>query len=110
MRHIMALQQPFNWPLLKFPARPNQASCSIGAEPVPESHGGIVGFSAALTAQLTVAPASARLMQLCLYQPNPPLRTYLLIHQEQSKAFVQGSLSISYQRPRYGLTKKSETL
>ena len=55
-------------PLLKFPGRPNQASCSIGAQPVPESHGGIVGFSAPLTAQLTVAG----LMLPCLYLPNPP--------------------------------------
>ena len=74
IRHIMALQQqPFNWPLLKFPARPNQASCSIGAQPVPESHGGIVGFSAALTAQLTVAPSQCRThAALPIYLPNPP--------------------------------------
>ena len=53
-RHIMALQLSKKCPLLKFPARPNQASCSIGAQ--LESHdAGIVRFSP--RAKVTVGSA-----------------------------------------------------
>ena len=70
--HIRALHL-FNLPLLpKFPTRPNQASCSIGApHPVPESHGGIVRFSAALTAQLTVTPVQD---SCCPALTNPTMK------------------------------------
>ena len=58
-RHIMALQLS-KCPLLKFPARPNQASCSIGAQ--LESHdAGIVRFSP----RLGVTVASAGLLLSC---------------------------------------------
>ena len=59
-RHIMALQLSKKCPLLKFPARPNQACCSIGAQ--LESHdAGIVRFSP----RLGVTVASAGLPLSC---------------------------------------------
>ena len=59
-RHIMALQLSKKCPLLKFPARPNQASCSIGAQ--LESHdAGIVRFSP----RLGVTVGSAGLLLSC---------------------------------------------